>query len=328
MFASGYQSETHSVRAGIALIVATLVTASIDVAGQSYPPPGRRVDIGGRALHLQCAGTGAPTVMLVAGGGAYSMDWALVQPRVAMTTRVCAFDRAGLAWSDPGPADETIEQTVADLHALLAASGESKPVVLVGASIAGLYIRAYQRAFPSDVAGLVFTNSSNRVGMSVKGASGLIWDLSEDALRSAYPLPSSAKGPAPTREGEPFDRLSPELQAVRLWLDVRRWEQWTPSAAGPESILSWRREFLREFDETEPGQPPPLGGLPVVVVSSTGAATDAERKSRDGAMARLDFLSSNTVHITAAGSGHEIHLYQPDSVVQAIARTLAMVRSR
>jgi len=35
----------------------------------------------GRKLHLHCSGRGTPTVILVAGGGAFSIDWALVQPR-------------------------------------------------------------------------------------------------------------------------------------------------------------------------------------------------------------------------------------------------------
>src|SRR5262245_24393414 len=133
--------------------------------------------LAGRKLHLYCSGKGSPIVILVAGGGAFSIDWALVQPRVAQETRVCSYDRAGLAWSDPGPADETVEQTIADLHTLLRAAGEKRPYLLVGASIGGLFIRAYQRAFPDEVAGLVFTNSSNRIGRSVSGKASLIWDL-------------------------------------------------------------------------------------------------------------------------------------------------------
>jgi len=95
-------------------MLAILATIAIDARAQSssYPPPGRMVDIGGRALHISCAGQGTPTVVLIAGGGAYSIDWALVQPAIAKQTRVCAYDRAGLAWSDPRPADETVEQTV------------------------------------------------------------------------------------------------------------------------------------------------------------------------------------------------------------------------
>jgi len=176
---------------------------------REYPPPGRRITIGGRKLHLSCTGAGSPTVVLMAGGGAFSIDWALVQPQVAENTRVCSYDRAGLAWSDPGPADETVEQTISDLHMLLNNGGEKGPYLLVGASVGGIYIQAYQRAFPTEVAGLVFSNSSNRIGRLVNVKPGLIWELTEEQIRSTFPLAASEKGPAPTSEDDPFNRLPP-----------------------------------------------------------------------------------------------------------------------
>lgn len=295
---------------------------------REYPPSGRLIDIGGRKLHLYCTGTGSPTVILMAGGGAFSIDWALVQPKVAQGTRVCSYDRAGLAWSDPGPADETVEQTVSDLHILLKNAGERDPYLLVGASIGGIYIQAYQRAFPKEVAGLVFTNSSNRIGWLVKnGEGGLIWELSEEQIRSTFPLAASAKGPAPTSENDPFDRLPSDLRPVRLWLDYRRWQKWEPTKETADSALSWRKEFLKEFAETDASKNHVLGALPVVVLSSDPPASESERHSRDQAGPRLDFLSSNTLHVTAAGSGHEIHLYQPDLVAKTLTRAVLAIRN-
>jgi pimeloyl-ACP methyl ester carboxylesterase len=241
----------------------------------------------------------------------------LVQPKVAENTRVCSYDRAGLGWSDPGPSEETVEETVDDLHALLQASGEHGPYVLVGASIGGIFIQAYQRAFPKDVAALVFSNSSNRIGFQVKDKGGLIWDLTESDIRSGFPL-SVKKDAAPTREEDPFDKLPPDLQKVRLWLDVRLWEKSDLSKAKPDILLSWRKEFLTEFDATDAGKQPPLGALPVIVIASDPVAPESARRSRNQAGPRLDFLSSNTLHITATGSGHEIHLYQPDRVIEGI----------
>ena len=100
-----------------------------------------------------------------------------------------------------------------------------------------------------------------------------------------------------------------------------------PTKERPESTLSWRKEFLREFEETDAGGDRPLGTLPVIVLSSDPIASESERRSKNGAAARLDFLSSNSVHITATGSGHEIHLYQSDLVVQALVRGVSAVRS-
>jgi pimeloyl-ACP methyl ester carboxylesterase len=293
---------------------------------QGYPAPGRLIDISGRKLHLYCTGKGTPTVVLMAGGGAFSIDWALVQPRVAEDTRVCSYDRAGLAWSDPGPADETVEQTISDLHTLLKTGEEKGPYLLVGASVGGIYIQAYQRAFPEEVAGLVFSNSSNRIGRLVNGKPGLIWALTEEQIRSTFPLAASDKGPAPTSEDDPFDRLPPDLRAVRLWLDIKLWQRWEPTKEKPDSTLSWRKEFLKEFAETD-AKKYPLGSLPVVVISSELKAPESEFHTHDEAAPRLDFLSSNNIHITATGSGHEIHLYKPDVVTETLTRTVQAIRT-
>ena len=185
---------------------------------------------------------------------------------------------------------------------------------------------SYQRAFPKDVAALVFSNCSNRIGFQSKTKAGLIWDLTESDIRSGFPL-SVKKDAAPTREEDPFDKLPPDLQKVRLWLDVRLWEKSDPSKAKPDMLLSWRKEFLTEFEATDAGKQPPLGALPVVVIASNPVGPESARHSRDEAGPRLDFLSSNTLHITATGSGHEIHLYQPDRVIGGILRGVLAVRS-
>src|SRR5690348_1125280 len=117
------------------LVILVALATSLQLQAQGtgspgYPPPGRLVDIGGRKLHRLCSGTGSPMVVLAAGGGAYSIDWALVQPRIATTTRVCSYDRAGLGWSDPGPAEETVEETIDDLHLLLRSAEEKGPFIL------------------------------------------------------------------------------------------------------------------------------------------------------------------------------------------------------
>lgn len=320
-------------RLQLILIIGMTFAAQLRAQGTGsfeHPPIGRLVDIGGRRLHLHCSGAGSPTVILVAGGGAYSFDWALVQARIDSTTRVCSYDRAGFGWSDPGPADETVEQTIADLHLLLRAANERPPYLLVGASIGGIFIRAYQHGFPDEVAGLVFSNSAHRVGKFVPGKSGLLWDLSETDIRSAYPLPDSlTKGPAPTRAGEPFDRLPPDLQAIRLAFELHRWETWDRTKADPQAELSLRREFLREFDEKCSGGEHPLGMLPLIVLSDNPKPVAVERKqcARDDAGDGLDQLSTNSLYVVAAASGHEIHLYQPAVVTQALMRAVAAVRT-
>jgi len=68
-----------------------------------HPAPGRMIDIGGYRLHLDCTGSGSPTVVFDSGLSDDSIAWYKVQPEVAKQTRACSYDRAGLGWSDPSP---------------------------------------------------------------------------------------------------------------------------------------------------------------------------------------------------------------------------------
>src|SRR5215216_812214 len=123
------------------------------------PPAGARVDFGGRALFISCTGTGSPTVVLEAGSGNGADTWAGVQPEVARFTRVCSYDRAGLGRSDPAPSGvRTVQDSVDDLHALLAAADISGPIVLVGHSVGGLIVRLYASQYPGEVAGAVLVD--------------------------------------------------------------------------------------------------------------------------------------------------------------------------
>ena len=66
----------------------------------------------------------------------------------------CAYDRAGQGWSDPGPLPRDGVHIATDLHALLATAGIPGPYVLAGHSYGGLFIRAFARQYPDEVAGL------------------------------------------------------------------------------------------------------------------------------------------------------------------------------
>ena len=63
---------------------------------RTFPPPGEMVDVGDHSLHINCAGQGSPTVILEAANLGMSAHWIRVQQQVAETTRVCAYDRAGM----------------------------------------------------------------------------------------------------------------------------------------------------------------------------------------------------------------------------------------
>jgi pimeloyl-ACP methyl ester carboxylesterase len=125
------------------------------------PPPGTLVDIGGYELHLHCEGQGSPTVILEAGAGGFSSHWVYVQDEVTQFTRVCAYDRAGLGWSEASPRPRTADVVVEELHALLTAAGVAEPYVLVGHSLGGVFVRRYAHEFPNEVEGIVLVDSAH-----------------------------------------------------------------------------------------------------------------------------------------------------------------------
>jgi pimeloyl-ACP methyl ester carboxylesterase len=157
---------------GLVALISTLAFAGViyqviasRLSERKYPPPGRLVDVGGYRLHLYCSGpegvNGSPTVIMDAGIGECSLGWSLVQPEIAKFARVCAYDRAGLGWSDPAPTARTSQQIINELHALLANAGIEPPYVLVGHSFGGLNVRLYASQFPEEVAGLVLVDASH-----------------------------------------------------------------------------------------------------------------------------------------------------------------------
>lgn len=128
---------------------------------RAYPPLGELVDIGGYRLHLYCLGEGSPTVILDALQPGTVSDWVWVQPEVARTTRVCAYDRAGLGWSDAGGEPRDALMNTVELHTLLQNAGVTPPYILVGHSLGGAYARVYAGQYPNEVSGMVLIDASH-----------------------------------------------------------------------------------------------------------------------------------------------------------------------
>jgi len=127
---------------------------------RNFLPPGQWTNVGGYMLHIHCTGSGSPTVILEGGLGGTSLDWALVQPELAATTRVCSYDRAGLGWSEADPAGRprTSRQMAEELHTLLNTTGIFGPYVLVGLSAGGMHAQMFASQYPEAVVGMVLVD--------------------------------------------------------------------------------------------------------------------------------------------------------------------------
>src|SRR5437899_7062750 len=130
----------------LALLVAAGALYLVVGARQSarqYARPGILVDIAGQRLHLVCAGNGRPTVLFESGIAASSLSWTRVLREVAAFTRACAYDRAGLGWSEPSRTGRTVWRMLAELRGILATAATAGPAILVGHSFGALLVCAY-----------------------------------------------------------------------------------------------------------------------------------------------------------------------------------------
>lgn len=126
----------------------------------AHPMTGQLVDVGGHRLHIECTGSGSPTVVLESGAAESSFYWGgRIAPAMAGTTKVCAYDRAGRGFSEAAAGPQDGVAVANDLHALLAASGNPGPYVLVGHSTGGAYVRIFAARYPDEVAGMVLLDS-------------------------------------------------------------------------------------------------------------------------------------------------------------------------
>jgi pimeloyl-ACP methyl ester carboxylesterase len=119
------------------------------------------VDVGGYRMHIYCTGEGSPTVVLNGASLDTVSDWVWVLPEVGKVTRVCAYDRAGLGWSDASPGAPDTVQNALELHTLLQKAGIGGPYVPVGHSFGGLYARTFAGRYPDEVAGMALIEGTH-----------------------------------------------------------------------------------------------------------------------------------------------------------------------
>lgn len=312
------QSKTRSrfwvwlQRGALAVVLAVLALGASGLLYQyvgsemdrrALPAPGQLYDVGGYKLHLYCTGpenSGNPTVILETLSGGASPYWAWVQPEIAKTTRVCSYDRAGRAWSEPTTKPLSLEQTVGDLHTLLERGQVKPPYVLVGHSIGGVYVRQFVRAYPQQVLGVVLVDAAHPDQFA-----------RFPALRAegdAY-LQQSAIFPWLARFGVfrlyfatggeiDFQDLPPLEHAQVAWL-------WS----SPEYFESQRAENLagpRIFADAHTLGA--LGNLPLAVVTR-GNGLDEDWA---GLQKELAALSTNSVHTIIPDSTHASLAFNPD----------------
>jgi pimeloyl-ACP methyl ester carboxylesterase len=283
------------------------------------------VDIGGgRQMYMECQGKGRPTVVFVSGAGDRTETWSktldpseqAVLPAIAETNRVCAYDRPGTflvtgdaiedfepSRSTPVPQPTTLQDGVDDLHALLSASGERGPYVVVGHSMGGAMARLYASEYPQDVSGLVLIDYTP---YNARNA------LTDEQWELWLPLLGS-----PSEEEL---ALYPDIEWFDHRLNLEQFLAAAPLKPMPLMVLS--------ADE-------PLDLLPFVedgTLPLTADEAEAFGKLLFQAFvdARADLVSQvpGARHITDTDSGHYVHQEQPQLVIDSVREVVNAARKK
>jgi pimeloyl-ACP methyl ester carboxylesterase len=301
-------------------------------AAREFPPPGKLVDIGGRRIHLDCRGSGAPTVVFEAGldmGG--SLSWAGVHDSISKTTRACAYSRAGIMWSDPRNGPQSAKTIADDLHATLSTAGEHPPYVLVGHSIGGPYITTYTKYYGPEVAGLVFVDASHPDQVERQKAF-----TSRDMASSPriYKLAAALAplGLVRIASGSPHGTPNESIAVVRA-----------KSAYLPTSLSAMLKESdALEQSLAEAGTFRTLGDRPLFVLTGTAPLTKEDlammkltpEKGRLYQDAWKDMQaeeaswSSRGQHELVTDASHYVQFDRPDVVARAIRSVVDSVRAK
>src|SRR5215207_1186588 len=314
----------------LALVIVSTVLAVIGATYQAiamardrrkYPPPGWMVDVGGHKLHLHVTGEdrGTPTVVLEGGLGFPSVEWAWVQPEVAHFARVVAYDRAGVAWSEPGPKPRDGHRIAEDLHAALHTAGLEGSYVLVGHSFGGLFVRAFADLYPEEVTGMVLVDSSHPD------------QLDRSPLqRQAQPRLEVTIKVAPF-----FARLG----VIRLYALRAKWIRELPPQqaaemrafmALPDFWVGVGAEAAAWEESTSPQvrRARSLGDMPLAVLTASGPM--AFDPVHGELQAELAALSSNGTHRVVEGADHGSIVMSPEYarvVADYVCRVLEAART-
>jgi pimeloyl-ACP methyl ester carboxylesterase len=299
---------------------------------KKYPATGKLIDIGDRKIQLDCRGSGSPTVVLESGlDNLGSLSWAKVHDEIAQTTRVCAYSRAGIMWSDPAPGNFDPIRTAKDLHTALTKAGEQTPWVMVGHSLGGPHIMTFTSLYDKEVAGFVFVDASHPDQI----------DRFQKATGRSTQLP-------------PLYRIPPILTDAAAQIGIVRL---LPLGSAPNKAPLIVKEVggayipptagsnlkamqSKEITLTTAGKFRRLGNRPLVVLTampkidpeklkSKGINEEQERQFQSAWKELHDdetTWSSHSRHEILTDSDHYIQFDRPDIVVKAVREVITDVR--
>ncbi len=297
----------------------------------NFPPPGELYVVDGLNIHLDCRGQGVPAVLLEAGLTFGSTSWGIVHDALAQQTRVCAYDRPGIDWSEQTSNPLSAERVADRLHKLIELANLDGPFILLGMSAGGVFVREYYARYPQRVVGMVLVDSSHEQQGTRLPSMGGTSELSSTLALCSWVQPLGIVRALGIMDGL-LDRYQlPEKQQRLLTANIN--QNHTCAAMLRES-----EGFNREVFDSKP--PASLGDLPLIVLSQ-GKVPGADNEfglpiNQAREMAAIwDELQTELTQLSSVGqrriateSGHVIQLEQPQIVIDAVNELVASLRKR
>ena len=314
----------------VALLIAGYTYESISRKNvkKKFPPPGQLVDIGTHKLHFRISGSGDETIVFDAGSGEQgSYGFLMLEEELGKHAKLISYDRAGINWSEPGPAERNGVRIADELYAALQKLAIKGPVVLVGHSQGGLHMIQFAKKYRSMVKALVlmdaplpssFNDMPDDLKQAMGGSSGQLkiakfmanFGVMRFTMPPPQPAPFKVKGvnadsieqvissmlPATLVKG-----VLPEVESSVMKNDIVVNDGMLDSL--PIRILS-SRSFIRNVNEGPPGW------------NETLQQKFVEYWERN--QSALVKLSSNSKRMILDNSGHAMHVTQPAFVIATI----------
>jgi pimeloyl-ACP methyl ester carboxylesterase len=273
----------------------------------------------GRNLNLKCSGRGAPTILLESGFGASPGAWGRVQPQLARMTRVCAYDRAGSGFSDPGPLPRDGAAIARDLDQALEAAGIEGPYIIVGHSAGGLYARLFAARRPGEVQGLVLLDPTVEQRARDTSADG----LGGVRRRIQRCLAASESKPQPPREAPQWAGCIPVHADAHAVSVSQRPDTWRNQLSELDSIFGRTSEQVMRLGDL-------LQDIPIYVITASDTAEGAPKIGYGDLQSTWELQHLRLALSFRHGwqrtilSSHLVMIDRPEAVIEA---TDAMVKA-
>jgi len=255
------------------------------------------VSAGRHRLETIVFGSGEPAVVIEPSLGGFAAAWRQIAETIAEDTMVVTYNRAPYGASSPARDGRRPRDIAGDLDGVLKELGIAGPLVLVGHSIGGIYLRTYAALHMDRVAGMVLVDSSHET-----------------------------QGKVIPRYLSPKDRVLAALTLPQLIIRSREWR----GGGDRRSCVAEFRMFKRLSAADQALARGALGGRPLVVVTRGPVSEDQPGRLWEAwheLQQDLALLSANSRHVVSGSPEHYLNEGDPDLVVGAIRDVVRSART-